>query len=495
MRGEGRFARWRLLCAATLGVALLGGGNVQGQDFIRGDANADGLVSLVDVLTILNVVFNEEETECRKALDIDDTGALDISDAINAIDYLFQNGLTPPAPFPACGEDPTADSLSCDNGTAACRLGGPIDGLTAAEILSFNRGRVLMSKRFTPEEGLGPLYNSTSCDSCHDKPVVGGSAPTYRNFFLHQIGEAGPDQYRLEELPSDVMPSYNGFTGRRPVIPTAPFGPDGDEVRVSQRNAPPFFGTGLFEFISDATILANADPEDSDDDGISGRYNTDGSGNLGRFGFKAQANFIEAFIRGAAMNQMGMTTDPIDGSDGIVSLALLQIGAGPDTPTTDDDGIPDPEISTEDFGDIINFCRFVRPPKPLPMSADALDGEVLFDDLGCTSCHIPSLDSSRGPVNAYTDLLLHDMGPDLADGIHQGTPQFSTIELFTTVSEFRTQPLWGLRHHAPFLHDGRADTIAEAIEAHGGEAAESRDAYLDLTEEERNQLIEFLEAL
>jgi CxxC motif-containing protein (DUF1111 family) len=291
------------------------------------------------------------------------------------------------------------------------------------------------------------------------------------------------------------MPSYNGLDGFRPVIPSAPYGPDEDPVRVSQRNAPPFFGVGLFEFISDDTITDNADPNDLNDDGISGRYNTDGLGNVGRFGFKLQANFIEAFIRGAAFNQMGITTDPVDGADGIVSLAMLQVATEFDLSTTDDDGVDDPEVSSADFGDIINFNRFLRAPKKLEFSAAAEAGEILFDDMGCTDCHIPSLPSSRGDVEAYTDLLLHYMGEDLADGIHMGVPQVSTIDPSTTDKEFRTQPLWGVRHHGPFLHDGRADTLHAAIEMHGGEALDSRDEYLDLTDTERDEVIEFLESL
>ena len=482
-----------LLCLG-LGLSLAMPSAANSQEFIRGDVDGNGYLSVIDALEGLEYLFLSRPVTCEAATDTNDDGTPNILDPLETLTYLFLGGEPPAAPFPSCGPDPTID-LSCEQESPACGLAGPVDGLTISEIQSFNRGRDLMLKRFKPSEGLGPLYNTTSCAACHDKPTTGGSAPTYRNFYLAQIGAPGSGQDDPPGLPSAVIPSFNGLDGERPLIPEAPFGPGAEPVRVSQRNAPPFFGTGLFELISDATIIANADPNDSDDDGISGRYNTDGEGNVGRFGYKLQANFIEAFIRGAALNQMGITTDAVEGADGIVSLALAQVAVSFDLPTTDDDGIPDPEMSVADLEDIVNFCKFVRPPRKKEFSADAEAGETLFEDIGCTSCHIPSLASSGGDVEAYTDLLLHDMGPDLADSIHMGVPQFSIFEGLTTENEFRTQPLWGASEHAPFLHDGRADTLATAIEMHGGEAEDARDAYLDLTDEEKNQLIEFLEAL
>ncbi|MEM7261575.1 MAG: di-heme oxidoredictase family protein, partial [Planctomycetota bacterium] len=231
-------------------------------------------------------------------------------------------------------------------------------------------------------------------------------------------------------------------------------------------------------------------------DGITGRYNTDGLGHVGRLGYKLQANFIEAFIRGAAFNQMGITTDPVEGSDGVVSLSMMrQVSSTLDDPTTDNDGIPDPEMSVEDLTDLIIFCRFIRPPHKKEFGADELAGEALFDSIGCTSCHMPTIESTVGPLEAYTDLLLHDLGPANADGISQGIPEFSQIDPFTTESEFRTQPLWGVSMHAPYMHDGSADTLLDAILAHGGEATNIRLEFEALTPTQQEQVIKFLEAL
>lgn len=187
------------------------------------------------------------------------------------------------------------------------RLGDPIPGLTPEQRAAFRRGEILFKKAFKPSEGLGPFYNATSCASCHSTPVAGGSSELYRNFYIAMIGEP-PFQFALPGLPSPVVPSYGSLSGDAPftleqgrmVIPED-FG--SLNIHTAQRNAVPVFGTGLFEFISDATIQANADPLDIDGDGISGRPNIE-SGDVGRFGVKAQANNVERFTRPPLFNQM-----------------------------------------------------------------------------------------------------------------------------------------------------------------------------------------------
>jgi len=165
-------------------------------------------------------------------------------------------------------------------------------------------------------------------------------------------------------------------------------------------------------------------------------------------------------------------------------------------PTTDLDSEPDPEISARDLGDLIAFTRFLAPPQPIqPFSPEAQRGEELFASVGCVKCHVPELSSSRGPVRAYTDLLLHDLGPDLADGLGFGMPQVASLAPPTSAGEFRTQPLWGVSLSGPFLHDGRAETLREAIELHGGEAQASTERFAARTPGEQADLIAFLEHL
>ena len=381
------------------------------------------------------------------------------------------------------------------------QLGDPRADLTADELAAFERGKVLFSKRFKPSEGLGPLYNATSCASCHSAPVVGGGSDLYRNFYVGVWGINPSFQFNLPGLPSPVVPAFGTpasptFTleGQRAALPATI---SGLTVTQAQRNSIPIFGTGLFEFISNATILANADPDDADQDGISGRSNSDGAGQ-GRFGQKAQSNNLEFFTRAPLMNQMGITSNPFQGTAGTISLAhgMAPQGTGtPNAPTTDSDGVPDPEISHDDLGDLIAFSRFLAPPEPLPFNAAATRGEATFADLGCAKCHIPELDSAKGPVRAFTDLLIHDMGPALADGINFGTPQASQTSEPHNGNEFRTQPLWGVSHFAPYLHDGRAATLDEAIRMHAGEGQVSRDAYVNLIPDEREDVLAFLRHL
>lgn len=482
--------------AILLVLVSIGSVNAQEPQFVRGDANADGFLDVSDAVFELDYLFGTGSAPCLDAMDANDDGMVNVADAVFTVMYVFGNGVAPVAPFPSCDIDPTSDSLGCDV-SIRCGLGGPLDGLTDEEMAAFNRGKVLFSKRFKPSEGAGPFFNSTSCVACHEDPVVGGSAPNYRNFYLLAIGFPGA-QFAIQDplLPSLVLPSFSIPGVERPRVPDD-FA--GLPITHAQRNAPPMFGTGLFEFIPNSEIFANADPDDQiTPDGISGRYNTDGMFNVGRFGYKLQANFIEPFIRGAAQNQMGMTTNPVLGSSGVVNMTAsgLQVGSDLDDPTTDNDGIPDPEISVDDFADIVAFSKFLRPPEPKPFTPAALNGEALFTSLGCAKCHIPTLNSTRfGPVNAYTDLLLHDLGPDLADGISMGFPQASTIAPLTTDREFRTQPLWGVSNTAPYLHDGRAGTLEEAILAHDGEAHLITQAYIALPQQDKDDIIEFLESL
>jgi len=480
---------WMLL------IALMAPSSLDARDFMRGDINEDGSVNIADGVNMLDYMFVSGFTYCVDANDIDDDGDVNVTDAVNLFGYLFSGASPPAAPFTVCGPDPTPDSLGCES-YATCTMGDAIPGLDQDTFESFVRGRELTAKQFSPEEGLGPFYNAVSCASCHSTPVVGGSAPLYRNFFFAAVGQLGSQSpiWDPPGVPSIVMPSYTYPFGPRPAFPD-PSQVGNQPVTVAQRNAPPGLGVGLFEQVSNQEIACRADPADSDGDGISGRFNTDGFGNMGRFGYKLQANFLEAFLRGAINNQMGITTDPFFGSSGIVSSSMMQVGASYDESTIDGDSVADPEISVVDFGDIVIFSQFVAPSPTGEMGPEEQLGEEIFADLGCVKCHVPEIESAYGPLAAYTDLLLHDMGPELADGISMGMPQFSPISPNTTGSEWRTQPLWGVRLHGPWLHDGRADTLHEAIILHGGEAESIRQAYEALPAADQEAVIRFLEAL
>jgi CxxC motif-containing protein (DUF1111 family) len=354
-------------------------------------------------------------------------------------------------------------------------LGDPNPGLSAAELDAFGRGREQFERRFGRSEGHGPDFNTSSCRSCHSIPVTGGSSPLYRNFFVVGFEVLG----RLEpglEGGQFVARSFSYERRAREAIPA-------DADVVAQRNAPPTFGMGLLERIPEGDIVRNEDPIDLDGDGISGRVNRESSA-IGRFGYKAQESDLESFVRGPLFNHLGITTDPLSLGPRVAGIPTLAQVSAPEEPTTDNDGVPDPELPFQDLSDLLVFVRELGPPPPEPMNFAARRGERLFDEVGCADCHIPNIVRNGDPVLAYSDLLLHEMGTELADGIDMD---------LATGSEFRTQPLWGLRHHAPFLHDGRADTVERAILFHGGEAQRSRDEFAALSDADRAALIAFLE--
>ncbi|MGD8823947.1 MAG: di-heme oxidoredictase family protein [Myxococcales bacterium] len=359
---------------------------------------------------------------------------------------------------------------------------------------AFERGRRVALRRFTPAMGLGPELNVTFCVSCHERPVPGGSASHYRDFLL--VGEQATADTIIMRGQNGVQRQFSLQSGRAPSDPLT-------DVRAT-RNPIPFFGAGLLAEIPSTEILQLADPDDADGDGISGRPNFDGS-LVGRFGRKAQTARIELFIRGPMFNHMGVTSDPLSaerraelpgfegpnvfttmpakGRTGAIVAAQAVI---PDEPTVDLDDVPDPEISEADLFDLVSFAMLLAAPEPDPPTPKTERGKETFEEVGCGKCHRPVLRGPRGAIPAYTDLLLHDMGADLADGFPMGR---------ATGREFRTHPLWGVAAASPYLHDGRASTLDEAIRWHGGEASSVRDAYVALDDGARDDLIAFIESL
>jgi CxxC motif-containing protein (DUF1111 family) len=381
-------------------------------------------------------------------------------------------------------------------------MGEALPGISAERQASFDRGREVSLKRFDLASGLGPAFNVTFCSSCHERPHTGGSAGLYRNFFLGGQQIAGGAFFPAESagMAGGVVRLY-AHGGD-----SAPHPPIGDEVNVlAQRNPIPFFGIGLLAELPEAEILRRADPDDRDGDGISGRPNYD-LGFVGRFGRKAQTVSLEGFIRGPLFNHVGVTSDPlseaqkaalpVDSSSASARTALRWLGselskaaqaAAPAGPLTDDDAAADPEMTTDELFDLVSFAMLLAAPRvERELSEVAQRGLRHFDELNCKGCHTPRLHGPRGPLPVYSDLLLHDMGEELADGLIQGE---------ASGSEFRTQPLWGLTAVGPYLHDGRATTVEQAIVMHGGEAQASREAFEALPVDGRAELLAFLESL
>ncbi|MDZ7935366.1 MAG: di-heme oxidoredictase family protein [Emticicia sp.] len=365
-------------------------------------------------------------------------------------------------------------------------LDGTVEGLTPAQNAQFLAGDIAFNDEvFTSSTGLGPIFVTNNCASCHAGDGKGtpfstltrfGQTDATGNQFLH-LG--GP------QLQNRALPGYTPET-----IPNG--------ATFSKFTPPAVTGLGFLQYVTDADILAMADPTDADNDGISGVPNwitladylipannaiTQNGKYIHRFGKKAAAYDLLHQTVNAYNQDMGITSsfDPIDVYSG------LSI---------------DPEVSDNTVRNIVAYLNTLKAPiQREKENAQIQNGKALFTQINCASCHKPQLTTGYSPIealsyktfNPYTDLLLHDMGAGLDDGYTEGS---------ALTSEWRTPPLWGLGLSPAsqggqyfLLHDGRAKSIAEAILMHGGEATNSKNQYQSLSQADKDALIKFLESL
>jgi CxxC motif-containing protein (DUF1111 family) len=368
-------------------------------------------------------------------------------------------------------------AISCYGSPEA---GNPLDDLTGDERDRFKKGRVVFNQDFTPKTGLGPLFNNTGCARCHNEPVSGGggsftqvnASVLHSNGFCDPLVERGGPVFQLS-----VTPALKKALG----IDAEPIPAEADR---GKRTTPDVFGFGLLDAVPEASILALADPDDVNGDGISGRVNRFFDGRVGRFGRKAITPTLAEFAEGAFHFEQGLT----------VPNFLSEGSAGGQPIPPDVDPLPEPEVSAELVAHTQAYVRMLAPAKPKDLDRDGMRGQQIFSKIGCAKCHIPTLRTGDHPIRAlanrdfpaHTDLLLHDMGEQLAD-VCQG--------LVATPSEFRTEPLMALRLARRYLHDGRASSIEQAVELHAGEASHSRDGFGALSGSDRRALLKFLGTL
>lgn len=392
----------------------------------------------------------------------------------------------------------------------------------------FNDNWVTAPASTDGRDGLGPLFNAQSCSSCHfrdgrgqppasdDDPVrgllirlsvpgqnsQGGPVPdpTYGDQIQDRsiLGVEPEGSIEIDYHDFEVITTKGPMTLPLPdyVIGQLAYGPMGPEVMTSPRIAPQLPGVGLLEEVPEDDILALADPDDSDGDGISGRPNLvwDSLANeirLGRFGWKANVPTL-----------MQQNASAFLGDIGITSPLFAETNCTP--PEVECLAAPNggsPEVDDLKLDRVAFYTRTLAVPARRDVEDPAvIEGENLFAEIGCASCHVASLTTgsssipelSNQVIHAYTDLLLHDMGPGLADG----RPDFEA-----SGQEWRTAPLWGIglietvNGHTRLLHDGRARSIEEAILWHGGEAEAARASFTSLTADQVDALIAFLESL
>jgi CxxC motif-containing protein (DUF1111 family) len=369
---------------------------------------------------------------------------------------------------------------------AAQSLGRPLPDITATEFSEFRLGLDDFTEVETTEEGLGPAYNGTSCAVCHNVPAIGGGGVIlelragYRDGSGTHTGlnAAGDTLIHLLSTPAHACQVQ---------MP--------DDVTVIARRAPiPLFGAGLVEAIPDEALLALEDPVDRDRDGVSGRAAivvdvAAGHRRVGRFGWKAQHATLLAFGADAYRNEMGITNDlfPQESAFGISNAQMRSCDPFPDP-----EDRRDPRTGRRGIDNFESFMRFLAPVARSHVDESTLAGERMFLAIGCAACHVPRLTTgasahpafNRRSVELFSDLLLHDVGT--GDGIQQGAAESG---------EIRTPALWGLRLRRPFLHDGSAVTITEAIARHAGEAELARRSFERLTADERARLLAFLRSL
>lgn len=380
---------------------------------------------------------------------------------------------------------PTAPTASLEQSAIATSVtpGDPLAWVTPAERARFEQGAQHFDVEFEDATGLGPLFNEASCAECHEDPARGGSGDeiefhaTTSNFdgSCNDLTEYGGPVYQQFSSPALRPLLAQLKVEKEPIPPSA--------SAVGLRTSAPLFGLGLVDAVPDAAILAMADPFDRNGDGISGRANLTSDGRVGRFGRKAVVASLRAFNDGAFHDEIGITSAalPTEGTFGGYAMPSRA------------DRVAGPEINEEALDLTDAFVRLLAPVAPLELTKQAREGRNLFARVNCTGCHVPTLKTGNNPVAAlryrevaaYSDLLLHDLGPALADICRPGA----------SAAEFRTQPLMGLRLLQHFMHDGRAHTVTEAIEAHGGEATESRQEFDQLSDQQRAALVEFLNSL
>ena len=369
--------------------------------------------------------------------------------------------------------------------------GAAIPGLTPAETTSFNDAsdtfrEVDSVKGTLPGEkgaGLGPRFNLNSCAGCHAQPDVGGTSPSTNPqvavanldgatnqvpFFITTNGPVREARFKFNPNGTRDGGVHDLFTitGRTDAVGCNIAQPDFNVAAANNnlifRIPTPLFGGGLIETIQDATILANRNSNLAAKQalGINGHPNFNGNdGTIARIGWKAQNKSLELFAGEAYNVEQGVTNEIFNTERD-------------ETPGCIFNGTPEDhtnfEATTSTPSDVVKFAifmRFLAPPTPAPATPSISNGSNLFNQIGCALCHTPTLmtgKSSSGaldnkPVNLFSDLLVHHMGPGLGDNIIQGG---------AGPDEFRTAPLWGLGKRIFFLHDGRTKDLLQAIRAH-----------------------------
>jgi CxxC motif-containing protein (DUF1111 family) len=396
----------------------------------------------------------------------------------------------------ACSSDPS-EPAAVAGGSTGTFTGGdpfdvPIDGVTADERDAFFEGDALFEVALREADGLGPLYTRTACGACHEAGLRGAGSVQKMAVVLADGVTTSPDQSLLTW--GNTVHPLLAAGAVTPILP-----PDDPSVRVTVRVGPPILGRGYLEAVLDSEILRVEAEQAERADAIHGRanrvvypseanpdptFNSHQKGDMviGRFGLKARQATLDDF-----------TADALQGDMGITSPLRPEEFQNPDGLTDDlKHGL---DATADDVNQRALYMRLTAIPRRTDLTEA---GRALFDEAQCSACHVPTLKTRPDyPISVlagidapiYTDMLLHAMGDELSDGLIDGEAQSR---------DWRTAPLIGLRFNKTFLHDGRAQTIEDAILLHdgaGSEAAASISFYKALSAEDHDALLAFVSAL
>jgi len=364
------------------------------------------------------------------------------------------------------------------------QFGDPLRGLTPDLLARFEAGKAVFQRDFDPREGLGPVFNDTSCAKCHDQGAIGGGSDTLETRYGQVIDGVfnSLTQFDGQLLHSKGIGLFNGVDFVGEVVPA-------EANVVAQRRTNPLFGLGLVDAVPDQSLMDLAQFQQEFTPETAGRalVLTDifsGQPRVGRFGWKCQIGTVLTFSGNAFLNEMGITTPffPYENPPGGDSALL---NANP--------ALTNPNDTTATVMQLGDHTTLLAPPPQRPFTFDAKLGERVFLGIGCANCHLPVMRTGPNEVAAlnevdffpYSDFLVHDMG-SLNDGIAQPP---------ATGQEMRTAPLWGARIRTSFLHDGRAKTLGDAILAHDGQALAARNLFATLRAPERARVLAFINSL
>lgn len=387
-------------------------------------------------------------------------------------------------------------------------------GSTPVDPAMASAGQVLFLHEWKPHDplanggdGLGPVYNATSCLACHNKGGVGGAGGADTNVTLFAIAAKSPGGKSREgvihkhavrdadrESPVLVGGSAVSGRGRQPNgCKSMPGSPGSTEI--SERNTPALFGDKLIDEIPERLILANERaqklkcgmPKARTTDAPAGRALRLANGRVGRFGWKAQSASLADFVQAACANELGL------GNPGQAQPAPLP------RPSYTSTGL---DLTLDQCDQLTSFVASLRRPEQIMPDDSAARtrvevGKKLFSQVGCADCHQETIGSVDG---IYSDLLLHSMGQALqANGSYNQRPppdpDGEPPDDVPAPDEWRTPPLWGVADSAPYMHDGRAATLQDAILAHGGQGEKATKAFVSLPLDQQKALIEFLDTL